>query len=158
MQKVARIKTNETVFIFADFPEADQVPGDLPLEQHGPPAQAAARPLPLQPLPMDTHPSGRAGQPQRIFLFQINIGNPDLIWQLAGEALLVPGHGVPVGHADLLERAARLHRPADDAHAQVLLLDRKPSGPHGNRAQGKTTTSDIPIKCSMYDLSLLHFT
>ena len=59
-----------------------------------------------------------------------------LISYLAGEALLVPGHGVPVGHADLLERAARLHRPADDAHAQVLLLDRQPSGSHGNRAKG----------------------
>ena len=56
-------------YLFADFPEADQVPGDLPLEQHGPLAQAAARPLPLQPLPLDTHPGGRAGQILGIFLF-----------------------------------------------------------------------------------------
>ena len=51
----------------------------------------------------------------------------------AGQAVLVPGDRVSLGHADLLERAARLHRPADDAHSQVLLLDREPAGSHGHR-------------------------
>ena len=47
--------------LFSDLPEADQVPRDVPLEQHGPPPQAAARPLPLQPLALDTHSGDRAG-------------------------------------------------------------------------------------------------
>lgn len=38
------------------------------------------------------------------------------------EALLVSGHRVPIGHANLFERPARLHRAADGPHAQVLLL------------------------------------
>ena len=49
--------------LVADLPEADQVPRDVPLEQHGPPAEAAARPLPLQPLALDTHTGNRAGWP-----------------------------------------------------------------------------------------------
>ena len=53
-------------FLVSDISEADQVPRDLPLEQHGPPAEAAARPLPLQPLALDTHSGGCAGQ-SRVF-------------------------------------------------------------------------------------------
>ena len=64
-------------------------------------------------------------------------------FRFAGEAVLVPGDRVPVGHADLLERAARLDRPADDAHAQVLLLDRQPAGPHWDRPQGKEAPESV---------------
>ena len=64
LQKNPKIQYGNPDFVavVSDLPEADQVPRDVPLQQHGPLAEAAARPLPLQPVALDPHPGGRAGE------------------------------------------------------------------------------------------------
>lgn len=53
----------------------------------------------------------------------------------ADPAVHVPGHRVPLGHADLLERETGVHRTADRAHAQVLLLGGEPEEQERDRAE-----------------------
>lgn len=47
----------------------------------------------------------------------------------------VLGHRVPLGHADLLERETGVHRTANRAHAQVLLLGGEPKKQKRHRAK-----------------------
>lgn len=77
------------------------------------PHMAAARPRPLQPRAVDLHPG------------------PGPV-----EALLLPRHGVPLRHADLLQREAGLHRLADRSHAEVLLLGCESEGEERDHAEG----------------------
>lgn len=53
----------------------------------------------------------------------------------ADPAVHVLGHRVPLGHADLLERETGVHRTANCAHAQVLLLGGEPKEQERHRAK-----------------------
>lgn len=65
------------------------------------PDVAAARSRPVQPGSLDLHTGARTVAP-----------------------LLLSRDRVPLGHADLQQRAEGQHSPADGAHTQVLLLGR----------------------------------
>lgn len=74
---------------------------------------AAAGPCPLQSSVVDLH----AGE-------------------CPGEAVLLPGHRVPVGHADLQQCAAGEHGPPDGAHSEVLLLGGESKGKERHYTKG----------------------
>lgn len=74
---------------------------------------AAAGPHPVQPGAVDPH-AGRG----------------------AGEAVLLPGDGLPGRRPHLRQREASEHSSADRSHAQVLLLGGEPALEERDHAEG----------------------